>query len=455
MKIKPKYYFIVVAIVAAFAGILFGYDTGVISGAILFIAHEFDLSAFSNGLVVSAVLFGAFLGALISGHISDWLGRKRLLIKVAIVFIIGSLMTALVHSVPLLIIGRAIVGIAIGIASYTAPLYISEVAPAKHRGALVSLNQLAVSFGILVSYIVDYGFAAFDGWRWMLGLGAVPAVALCVGMFLLPYSPRWAFSKMGRGKAQSILSKIRSKESEIDEELNHIEETTHIEKGSWGHLFSAKVRPALTIAVGLAVIQQFTGINTILYYAPTIFTMTGFEGPVAAILATMGIGAAFVIFTIISLPLIDRWGRRPLLLLGTFGMTVCLFVMSIAFGRASEQAFYQWTTLIAMIAYIAFFAVSLGPIMWLMIAEVFPLRVRGLGASIATCMNWLSNMLVALTFLTLIKWFGASGTFLIYGVIGALSLIFIFLRVPETKGASLEKIEKNLLAGKPTRDLGK
>jgi sugar porter (SP) family MFS transporter len=455
MKIKPKYYFIIVAVVAAFAGILFGYDTGVISGAILFIAHEFDLSPFSNGLVVSAVLFGAFLGALISGHISDWIGRKRLLIKVAIVFVIGSLMTAFVHSVPLLIVGRAIVGIAIGIASYTAPLYISEVAPAKHRGALVSLNQLAVSFGILVSYIVDYSFAAFDGWRWMLGLGAVPAVALCVGMILLPYSPRWAFSKLGREKAQSILSRIRSEEGEIKEELDHIEETTHIEKGSWRHLFSTKVRPALTIAVGLAIIQQFTGINTILYYAPTIFTMTGFEGPVAAILATMGIGAAFVIFTIVSLPLIDRWGRRPLLLLGTFGMTVCLAVMSIAFGKASEEVFYQWTTLIAMIAYIAFFAVSLGPIMWLMIAEVFPLRVRGLGASIATCMNWLSNMLVALSFLTLIKWFGASGTFLIYAIIGALSLIFIFLRVPETRGVSLEKIEKNLLDGKPTRDLGK
>lgn len=454
MSIKPKYYFIVVAIVAAFSGILFGYDTGVISGAILFIAHEFSLTAFTNGMVVSAVLLGAFLGALISGHVSDFLGRKRLLIKVALIFILGSIMTACVHSVLWLVIGRVIVGVAIGIASYTAPLYISEVAPARFRGALVSLNQLAISFGILVSYIVDYGFAAFDGWRWMLGLGAVPAVALCIGMIFLPCSPRWAFTKHGRSSAYSILKKIRVEESQIKEELDCIEDNTEVEKGSLKQLFSKNIRKALLVAVGLAVIQQFTGINTILYYAPTIFTMTGFEGATAAILATMGIGIAFVVFTIISLPLIDRWGRRPLLLLGTFGMTVALLIMSLSFNKAQSIPFYQWLTLVSMLCYIAFFALSLGPVMWLMIAEVFPLKVRGLGASIATCMNWLSNMFVALTFLSLVKWVGASGTFLIYASIGALSLVFIYFLVPETRGVSLEHIEKNLLAGKPSRNLG-
>lgn len=456
MPIRPKHYFLIVAIVAAFAGILFGYDTGVMSGAILFISKEFKLTPFTNGAVVSAVLFGALVGALVSGQVSDFFGRKRLLIKVAIIFIVGSIWTALAPSALWLGIGRVLVGIAIGIASYTAPLYISEVASADKRGALVSLNQLAVSIGILVSYIIDYSFANIgEGWRWMLGLGAVPALLLCIGMLALPYSPRWIFAKRGKSHAKAVLKKIRTEEKEIETELKEIEGAVSIKTGSWRVLFSKKVRPALLVTVGVAVIQQFTGINTILYYAPTIFTMTGFEGATAAILATMGIGVVFVLFTIVSLPLLDRWGRRPLLFLGTGCMTLCLALLSISFNLASTHAFYQWMTLIAMLVYIAGFAVSLGPIAWLLIAELFPLKVRGLGASVATCANWASNMLVALTFLSLINWCGPAITFLIYSFLGLLSLVFIYYLVPETRGVSLEKLEKNLMSGKPIRTIGR
>lgn len=453
---QRSHFFIVISVVAAFAGILFGYDTGVISGAILFISKEFDLSAQMNGVVVSTVLMGAFFGAIISGRISDHIGRKMLLIIDAIVFIIGTTITCFAPTISILIIGRFIVGLAIGVSSYVAPLYISEIAPPKYRGALVSLNQLAITIGIMLSYVIDYFFAQEGGWRWMFLAGVVPAVCLLVGMICLPRSPRWMVAHGHLKKALKILRKIRGDGANIQAEIDEIQKSLKVQKGDWHMLFSKVVRPTVIIGVGLAFFQQVTGINTIVYYAPTIFEMAGFHSSVSAILATMGIGVVFVIFTIIALPMIDTVGRRPLLLWGLVGMAIGLLVLSWAFFEKEHNLFFlRWFTVGGMILYIASFSVGLGPIMWLMISEISPLRLRGLGSSLATCVNWASNWLVALTFLTLVDFISASGTFFVYFVISIIAIFFIYLKVPETKGVTLEQIERNLYAGKHSRQLGR
>lgn len=449
-------YSIWIALTAAIAGILFGYDTGVMSGAILFISQEFPLTAGMNGIVVSSVLFGALLGALVSGWSSDYLGRKKLLIITACAFVLGSIETAFAASIFWLIVGRVFIGFAIGIASYIAPLYISEVSPAKHRGALVSLNQLAVSIGILLSYIVNYYCASYvpsDEWRWMLGLGMIPAILLLLGMFFLPDSPRWILSKGREEEARKILSKIRHTSQEIDDEVAEIKRTLKESFAHWPLLFSKRIRPAVITGFGLALVQQITGINTILYYAPTILTMSGFETATAAIFATMGIGVVFVLFTLLSLKLIDSLGRRPLLFIGLAGMAIGLALLSWIFENPSRSTI-QSLAVSSMLLYIASFAISLGPIVWLMISEVYPLKIRGIGASFATCVNWSSNLLVTASFLTFIEYMGISGTFALYFVVTLLSILFVYFYVPETKGISLEMIEEQLMEGKCWRQLG-
>lgn len=458
MSISKRYYFIVVATIAAFAGILFGFDTGVISGAILYINHHFALSHTMTSLVVSTVLLGAFLGALFSGRVTDIYGRKYMLLFDACIFTIGTLMSALASDIALLIVGRFLVGIAIGIASYAAPLYIAEIAPTKHRGALVSLNQLTVTIGILLSYVVDYfcSLMSTHQWRWMLGIGIVPACLLFLGVLFLPYSPRWLVYKGKTALALATLRKIRHEQDHfIHKELEHIQSTTRREHTLWRFLFSKPVRPTLYIAAGLAIIQQVTGINTILYYAPTIFKIAGFSSESGAILATMGVGIVFVLSTIVAIPLIDRLGRKPLLYIGMIIMALGLAALSWSFhGNHLQTGDNTTIAIFSMMIYIVGFGISLGPIMWLMIAEIFPLRVRGIGSSIATCINWGSNWAVAFTFLFFIDWLNTSGTFLLYCIITLLSLIFIYFYVPETKGVSLEHIEENLYQGVRARDLG-
>lgn len=455
-KHSSRYYFIIVAAIAAVAGLLFGFDTGVISGAILFISEKFHLSAQMNGLVVSSVLIGALMGAIISGRITDIFGRKNLLIVDALIFIIGTLISALAWDVTSLIIGRIIVGVAIGIASYSAPLYISEMAPKKYRGALVSLNQLAIAIGILASYIVDYIFSHWGAWRVMLAVGVVPAVFLFIGMLFLPYSPRWMVLKGRKAGAFNILKRLRNCEVMAQEELDQIEANLlSSQKGSWKMLFSPKIRIALLIGVGLAVMQQVTGINTLLYYAPTIFKMAGFSGASGAILATTGIGVVFVLCTCISMAFLDMWGRRPLLYLGLVLMSVSLGALALVFHYSADYSMtLRLLTLVSMLVYVSGFAISLGPIMWLLITEIFPLNVRAFGASVCTCMNWAANWVVAFTFLSLVQFCGLSSTFLIYLVFSLLSLAFIYYLVPETKGCSLEHIEANLYVGRRPRDWG-
>lgn len=444
---------VLVASIAAVAGILFGFDSGVISGAILFIQKEYNLTPFMNGLIVSAMLLGALLGSAVSGRFADLYGRRTLLIVVAFIFIIGTMATVLAPSILTLYIGRLIVGVAIGIASYTAPLYISEVSPAEYRGMLVSLNQLAITLGIMMAYVVDAAFANSGAWRWMFGVGVIPALILFFGMLFLPKSPRWLLYNGYFESARKTLQKIRECE-DVEDELNEIK-NSFVKKSDWRMLFQPWLLPAIIISLGLGFFQQAIGINTIIYYAPTIFEMAGFKTALAAILATAGIGVVNVLFTIIALPLLDRWGRRPLLIIGIIGMLISLIALSVAFHYgASAGPALKWTAMASMLVYIACFAISLGPIMWLLFSEVFPLEIRGLGTSLAVAASWGFNGVVALTFLPLVEKLGASGTFVIYTIIAVLALLFAVKKVPETKGVSLERIEKNLRRGVSSRHLG-
>ncbi|MBV8801465.1 MAG: sugar porter family MFS transporter [Gammaproteobacteria bacterium] len=441
-----------ISIFAAMTGLLFGYDTGVISGAILFIRHDFQLTSLATEITVSAVLLGALIGSAASGHLTDILGRRKILLLVALAFVIGTLTTAFAPYNFILIMGRIILGIAIGMGSFTAPLYLAEISPQKIRGMLVSLNQLAITIGILSAYIVDYYYSASGNWRLMLGLGTFPAIILLSGTFFLPESPRWLVLKGLIKEAHQTLIRIRATLN-VHTELEEIKHNVKQKQATWRMLLTKKLRPIVYISLGLSFFQQATGINTIIYYAPTILQMTGFNQASSAILATLAIGVFNVLFTVIALPLIDLWGRRPLLLIGLAGMFISLSAQCIAF-YFPEFHQLRWLAVGSMIFYIACFAMSLGPIMWLVISEVFPLEIRGIGISLAISASWAFNMLVALTLLTLIEAFGVSGTFSIYAGLCVLGVLFVYFLVPETRDCSLEEIEKNLREGKSARELG-
>lgn len=428
---------------AAIGGLLFGYDTGVISGAELFLRGQFALSTFALELIVSGVLVGAAAGALAGGRMADVLGRRKLLIATAIIFAAGAIGCAEAHSVWVLVMSRIVVGIGIGLSSGTVPVYISEVSPAESRGWTVSLFQLAITVGILLAYVVDYAFARAQGWRWMFGLAVVPAAIFALGMLYLPESPRWLARQGQRDEARRVLSRIRGT-SDVDDEMRAIESSLQHahEHGRLSDLFTSSVRPALVVGIGLAILQQVTGINTVIYYAPIIMQSAGIPSASGAILATAGIGAVNVLMTVVSMWLIDRIGRRPLLLIGIAGMAVTLGVLGFAFQGTARSSASTWLAVISVMAYVASFAISLGPIFWLLIAEIYPLRIRTSAEGLSATFNWGSNLLVSLTFLTLLQILGASHTFWLYGLLAVCAWIFSYFLVPETKGRTLEEIEE-------------
>ncbi|WP_436346193.1 sugar porter family MFS transporter [Natronorubrum sp. FCH18a] len=441
----------VVAALAALNGLLFGFDTGVISGAMLYVRETFELTtilgysmnpSYVEGIIVSGAMIGAIIGAALGGRLADRLGRRRLILVGAVVFFVGSLIMAIAPTVEVLILGRIVDGIGVGFASVVGPLYISEISPPKIRGSLVSLNQLTITSGILIAYLVNYAFAAGGEWRWMLGLGMVPAAVLFAGMLFMPESPRWLYEQGRESDAREVLSRTRT-ESQVGAELREIKETIRTESGTLRDLFQPWVRPMLVVGVGLAVFQQVTGINTVMYYAPTILESTGFEDT-ASILATVGIGAVNVVMTVVAVLLIDRTGRRPLLLTGLAGMTGMLAVLGAAFYLPGLSGVIGWVATGSLMLYVGFFAIGLGPVFWLMIAEIYPMEVRGTAMGVVTVVNWAGNLVVSLTFLRLVDVFGQSGTFWLYGALSLLALVFCYRLVPETKGRSLEEIEADL-----------
>jgi sugar porter (SP) family MFS transporter len=430
----------IAALFAALGGLLFGYDTGVISGALIFIKREFGLTTAAEEIVVSGVLLGATIGAIVGGKAADLFGRRRVLLVTAAIFGVGALASAVAPSPTILIVSRVVLGLAIGLASTTVPVYLSEVAPPHARGWVVSLFQLAVTVGIVVAYLTDYAFASVEGWRWMLGLAVAPALVFGAGMFFLPETPRWLIHGGHHEVAHRVLVRIRGAPDvnvEIAEIRASLAEQT--ESGHWTDLLRRQVRPALLVGLGLAIFQQITGINTVIYYAPKILQAAGFNSASGAILATVGVGVVNVGMTVFAMFLVDRAGRRPLLLVGIAGMIIALGLLGLNFRYSSGQL--AWIAVICLMGYVASFAISLGPIFWLLIAEIYPLKIRGLAEGTAATFNWASNLIVSLTFLTLVEKLGASPTFLLYALASVASWLFAYYFVPETKGRTLEQIE--------------
>ena len=433
---------VVIALTAALGGLLFGYDTGVISGALLFLRDAFHLSPTMLGVVTSTALAGAAGGASVAGLLADRFGRRPILIATATVFVAGSLVSALASDLVMLLGGRLLVGIGIGGASMLTPLYLAEIAPARERGALVSFNQLAVTLGILGSYLIGYALAASSSWRWMLGLGAVPGVVLAVGMLLLPETPRWLAGHGHADRARIALARLRGQGVDIELEMRALRADlgTKVQSLPQSRLGHKAARLPMIVGIGLAVFQQVTGINTVIYFAPTIFQASGLSSASAAILATAGIGIVNVIMTAVAIWLVDRAGRRVLLLCGLAGMGVSLCALATAFMMGSGPLL-GWLTAGSLAAYVGFFAVGLGPVFWLLISEIFPLAIRGRGMSAATIANWLSNLVVALTFLDLVDLVGRPAVFFVYAALTFGALLFARALVPETKGLTLEAVE--------------
>ncbi len=444
-KISAKRNVVVLASIAALGGLLFGYDTGVISGAILFIKKDFGLNAVQQGMVVSSVVFGAMIGAAMVMFYADKVGRRTIIGVAAVIFIAGTLAASLAPNLGFLLVSRFILGIAIGLSSSIVPLYISELAPQESRGGLVGLFQLAITVGIVAAYLVDSALAPHEAWRWMIVFGVIPAVVLGIGVRFLPESPRWLVSGGDIGKARGILHRVRDPEDPSTEiELQEIRKNVEREKSEthgWRKLFSRGTRPALYVGLGLAIFQQITGINTVIYYAPTIFQFAGFKSASVAILATAGVGVINVIFTIVGILLVDRVGRRPLLMVGMCGMIVGLLTLGFAFHLTNMSGALQIIAVASLSLYIASFAVSWGWGFWVMNSELYPQGIRGRTMSLVTMVEWMGNFVVSLTFLLLIQHLGKPGTFWLFAAFGVLAFFFTYKLVPETKDRSLEQIE--------------
>jgi sugar porter (SP) family MFS transporter len=439
-----------VSFIAGLGGILYGFDMGVIAAALIYVRDSFHLSTVMQEVLVIAVLIGVMIGALVGGTIADRIGRRKTLIWGAVLFIVGSVLAPLSPNVYVLFVARGLLGIAVGFTSVTAPVYVSELAPPQSRGMLIGLYQLALTLGIALADLVGYWFAASQGWRWMFGFGLVPAVLFLFMVLTVPESPRWLFVQNKLAEAESVLKSYTDEAgARLLLEDIRVSLMTKMER-RWSALWSPAVRGSLFIAVGFMVLIPATGINAILYYGPQIFSLAGIGSNKSAIFATLLVAITNVLATVIALVLVDRIGRKPLLYVGISGMTAALLVLSFCFHQHAElgPSLGKIATACLMF-FITCYAFSIGPIAWILVSEVFPLRVRGRGVAAATLSFGTSNFLVSLTFLSLIKAAGTSLTLIIYGAFCILTLFFVAFVIPETKGRELESISARQTAVAP------
>jgi SP family galactose:H+ symporter-like MFS transporter len=441
-------------ILAALAGLMFGLDVGVISGAQQFIQKDFAISDHTIEWVVSSMMAGAALGALGAAWMSAVLGRKRSLILGAVLFVVGSVLCGTAPSPTMLILGRVILGVAIGIASFTAPLYLAEIAPEKIRGAMISLYQLMITIGILVAFLSDTAFSYSGNWRWMLGVIAIPGALFLVGVVLLPRSPRWLMMRGKREEAERVLHKLRADEGAVALELAEITEQLKVPQRGF-HLFfqNRNFRRSVGLGIVLQVMQQLTGMNVVMYYAPRIFQGMGYNTE-SQLWFTAIVGLTNVLATFIAIAFVDKLGRKPILYAGFVVMTIGLGIvgtmMHLGIHTHAEQIF----TVTMLLIFIVGFAMSAGPLIWALCSEIQPLKGRDFGIGCSTITNWVANMIVGGTFLSLLNGIGDAGTFWLYAAFNAVFILLTFWLVPETKNISLEHIERNLMAGEPLRQIG-
>ncbi len=436
-------YLYVLCFVAALGGLIFGFDTAVISGTIPFITPHFGLGEAGVGWAVSSVIMGAMTGLLFAGRLSDRFGRKRILLATAAAYAVSALGTALAGDFTLFILARILGGMAVGTASMVSPLYIAEISPSNIRGRLVALNQLTIVVGILLAFFSNYLLVdtGVHNWRWMFGAEAIPATAFFLALFLVPESPRWLVREGEEDAAGAVLARIRDSR-DIAPEIAEIREVLRgSHEGSWRDLIAPSLRRVLTIGIVLAILQQVTGINVVMYYAPTIFEQTG-SATDSALLQTVVVGFVNLVFTLLAMRLVDVVGRKPLMLAGAFGMLAALSFLSGAYAMGKAEGII---VLVSFVVYVASFSASLGPIVWVVLSEIFPIKVRGLVMSTATFVLWTANFVVSMSFPWLIARLEGALTFMIYAVMCALTVLFVWRKVPETKGKSLEELEKELV----------
>ena len=423
---------------AALGGLLFGFDTGVISGAIHFIKIEFNLNAYQEGFAVSNLMIACVIGALLAGPIADWTGRKKVLILCAVLFTVSAILSALPRSFTELVIARFIGGMGVGMASVVSPMYIAEISPAKIRGRLVALNQLAIVVGILLSYLsnwllVDTGI---NNWRYMLVAEILPAITFLVGLFFIPESPRW-LTKEGLEKEALDVLNIVAGAANADHELQEVKKSLSEKSTSLKELLHPSLRRVLIVGILFSLFAHITGIDTIIYYGPIIFLESGFKTD-SALLASVMIGITNLIFTFVGMAMVDKAGRKFLLLVGLAGMGISMTLVGLC--MQSDMISAKWTLLWIM-TYIASFAMSIGVVIWVYLSEIYPTRVRGQALSVATMVLWLGNVILTQLFPVMMERFGG-GTFYIFSFICLLAFIFTWTMVKETKGVSLEEIEE-------------
>lgn len=448
-----------IATIAALTGFLFGFDEGIMSGVLPAIQEDFNLNAGQTGFMMGLLPFGALLSSAITGKLSDWMGRLSILHLVPIIFTIAILMIVMTESYETLYFARFLLGVSIGMSMVVSPMYIAETAPKEIRGKLITCFQLAITIGILSAYILNlinaFNVDAFP-WRWMFCTGLIPAAALFFGSLLLLESPRWLCAKQKKAKAAEVLHRLFRSPSRVEQELVDIElaiKKGRAQKRPWRYLISPQVRPCLALGILLFFFQQLSGINVIIYYAPIIFNELQLGSTTASLLATVGVGTLNVLMTLVAMRWVEKMGRRPLLMLGFLGAAVSLlFIAMIAFFNIESL---NWFSAVCIFIYIAFFAVSLGPLPWVMTPEIFPLKVRGEGASCSAASNWLFNTLVVATFPILLQNVGIGITFAFYSGSCILGYLFSLRYAPETKNLSLEKIEAYVHSNKPFRMLGR
>ena len=439
---------IAIVIVAALFGLLFGFDQGVISGALPFIKQTFTISPFMEGVVTSAVPLGAVAGTILAMVTTDRYGRKPMLVLGAIIFLVGSLISALAFDQYILTLARLLIGVGIGASAMTAPMFLAEVAPARIRGTIVSAFQLMITIGILVSYMSDAAFGGSGDWRWMIGVGVFPSLIALVGILLSPETPRWLTLNSNADKARDIIAQLQPEatDADLDRIIAEIKESAHDEeaKPSWSTFLKKGILPITSFAMIVFILQQLSGINAIIYYAPEIFKNAGFSGQMTQLLATVGVGVINVALTIVAMYLVESIGRRKLLILGFIGTAASMAVVTIATLLAIPATPYIAT--IGIFAFIAFFAVSLGPLPWLYMSELFPLRLRSRGMALASIANWFFNFVVALVFPALLAGIGIVGTFAIFTCFCVIGIFYAIAVAPETKGVTLEEIEQQMRA---------
>ncbi|RKP53407.1 sugar porter family MFS transporter [Pararobbsia silviterrae] len=441
---------------AALAGLLFGLDIGVIAGALPFIAKDFQVNDHVQEWIVSSMMVGASLGALGAGWLSFYLGRKYSLMLAAALFVAGALLCALAPDPAFLIGARLVLGVAVGVATFTAPLYLSEVAPGDIRGAMVSAYQLMITIGILVAFLSDTALSTSGAWRWMLGVVAIPAGLFLIGVFWLPRSPRWLMMKGRDAQARAVLLTLRPDVQTVDQEMKDITRQLQIKDEGFSLLRRSKdFRRSVGMGIALQVVQQLTGINVVMYYAPRIFGIAGYSGHTAQLWGTVIVGAVNVLATFIAVGFVDRWGRRPILIAGFSVMTIGMGALACLLQLGIKTPGEQIVAVAMLLIFIAGFAMSAGPVIWILCSEIQPIKGRDFGIAVSTFTNWIANTVVGATFLTLLNTLGHAPTFWLYAALNALFILFTVFYVPETSGVPLESIEQNLMSGKRLRQIGR